>query len=398
MHEHRVIPFAADGSCFHGGAFFAAIGEEFDRLERRRDVVNADVLDAWFPPSPRALAALREALPWILRTSPPTRCEGLLRVIARERDVPIESLVPGGGSSDLIWRAFSRWTSPRTRALVLDPAYGEYAHALAGPLRCRVERFVLHPEHDFRVDLPALAAAIERGGFDLVVLVNPNNPTGRHVPRRELEPFLRALPSRTRVWIDEAYVDYVDAGESLESFAAASRNVVVCKSLSKGLALSGARAAYLVAPPPLAADLRAITPPWVVSLPAQVAAVAALQDRDHYAACYAETARLRARFVARLAAIAEPVGARVDAALANWVLLHLERDGPTAADVVSACARRGVFLRDAGATSAAIGPRVVRIAVRRPAEQRRILSAITETLSGLRRSRVGRVARAQSAG
>ena len=53
---------------YHGGAFFEAIGEEFDRLERKDQVINADVLDAWFDPAPRVVEALREDLPWILRT------------------------------------------------------------------------------------------------------------------------------------------------------------------------------------------------------------------------------------------------------------------------------------------------------------------------------------------
>jgi hypothetical protein len=53
------------------GAFFEAIGDDFSALERRHGVVNADVLDAWFDPSPAVLAALRQHLPWALRTSSP---------------------------------------------------------------------------------------------------------------------------------------------------------------------------------------------------------------------------------------------------------------------------------------------------------------------------------------
>src|SRR5688500_8492916 len=64
------VPFHKPAECFHGGAFFTAIGDEFDRLERSTSVINADVLDAWFPPSPRVLLSLHEHLPWLLRTSP----------------------------------------------------------------------------------------------------------------------------------------------------------------------------------------------------------------------------------------------------------------------------------------------------------------------------------------
>ena len=65
------FPFQGPAPCYHGGAFFEAIGPSFDGLERSREIINADVLDAWFPPAPSALAALREHLPWLARTSPP---------------------------------------------------------------------------------------------------------------------------------------------------------------------------------------------------------------------------------------------------------------------------------------------------------------------------------------
>src|SRR5207253_3508256 len=119
-----------------------------------------------------------------------------------------------------------------------------------------------------------------------------------------LAGILRRAPARTRVWVDETYVEYADRdpssrgqrrpgeGESLEAFAAVSENVIVCKSMSKVYALSGARAAYLCAGAHQLEELRAITPPWVVSLPAQVAAVKALEDPQYYDAQYSETRAL----------------------------------------------------------------------------------------------------------
>ena len=65
------VPFEPQANCYHGGAFFEAIGDQFDDLSRRDQVINGDVLDAWFDPSPKVLDALHEHLPWLLRTSPP---------------------------------------------------------------------------------------------------------------------------------------------------------------------------------------------------------------------------------------------------------------------------------------------------------------------------------------
>ncbi len=372
------FPFHEPAECFHGGAFFAAVGPEFDRLENRRHIINADVLDAWFPPSPKVMAALQKDLAWLLQTSPPTGCEGMVSAIARARGVPAECLLPAAGSSDLIFLALRHWLTPASRVLVLDPTYGEYSHVLERVIRCRVERLALSRADGYQVDWERLAQCLERL-FDLVILVNPNSPTGQHVPRLGLEQLLREAPEHTRVWIDETYVEYAGAGQSLEQFASARANVVVCKSMSKVYALSGARAAYLCGAPETIAGLRAITPPWAVSLPAQVAAVAALQDPGYYAARHAETNHLRAQLAAGLA---DFPGWEIVPGRANFLLCHLPVRGPEAAAVVERCRQRGLFLRDAGPMGRRLGRHALRIAVKDAATNRRILAILEEEVAG----------------
>src|SRR5215475_3979419 len=109
------MSFAPTPACYHGGAFFEAIGEEFDALSRLATVINADVLDAWFPPSPRVLDAIQAHLPLLVRTSPPAACAGLVRAIARVRGVEPANVLPGGGSSDLIFLALTNWLTPSSR-------------------------------------------------------------------------------------------------------------------------------------------------------------------------------------------------------------------------------------------------------------------------------------------
>jgi histidinol-phosphate/aromatic aminotransferase/cobyric acid decarboxylase-like protein len=224
--------------------------------------------------------------------------------------------------------------------------------------------------------LERLQAALA-DGYDLVVLVNPNSPTGQHVPRVELERVLSQAPLRTRVWVDETYVEYAGAGESLERFAARSENVIVCKSMSKVYALSGARAAYLCAGPHQLEELHAITPPWVVSLPAQVAAVRALQDPGYYAARYVETAALRQGLETQLRA----QGWEVQPGIANFLLCHLPESGPDAASVVRTCRRLGLFLRDAAVMGSCLGTHALRIAVKDAATNQRMTATIGEALT-----------------
>jgi len=370
------FPFRKPTACFHGGAFFPAIGERFDSLERSRTIINADVLDAWFPPAPGVLEALGEHLPWLLRTSPPTGCEGLIQTIAEKRGVASENILPGAGSSDLIFRVLRQWLTPTSHALILDPTYGEYAHVLERVIGCTVDRLTLSRERGYEVDLPRLEAAVA-DGYDLVVLVNPNSPTGRHIPRAELERVVSRAPLRTRVWVDETYIEYAGVGESLEQFAAQSENVIVCKSMSKVYALSGARAAYLCAGPHQLEELRAITPPWVVSLPAQVAAVRALQDSGYYLARFAETVSLREELAAQLRSL----GWEVLPGIANFLLCHLPESGLDAASIVRRCREQGLFLRDAAVMGSRLGTHTLRLAVKDAPTNQRMVAIIRQTLT-----------------
>lgn len=369
------FPFRQPAACFHGGEFFRAIGERFETLERSADVINADVLDAWFPPAPGVLSALQEYLPWLLRTSPPTGCEGLVAEIARARGVAPQNILPGAGSSDLIFRALRQWLTPDSRVLILDPTYGEYAHVLERVIGCVVDRLPLERADGYAVNLKHLRAAFA-DDYDLIVLVNPNSPTGQHIPRHALEALLQAAPARPRVWIDETYVEYAGPGQSLETFAAASENVIVCKSMSKVYALSGVRAAYICAGAHQLDALRAITPPWVVSLPAQVAAVRALQDPDYYTARYEETVRSRETLALELAAF----GWEIIPGIANFLLCHLPDRGPTAAAVVARCREHGLFLRDAAVMGATLGPRALRLAVKHEVTNRRMVEILRTVL------------------
>ncbi|THA76053.1 histidinol-phosphate aminotransferase family protein [Streptomyces sp. A0642] len=380
------VPFAPrpDG-CEHGGVSFAAIGTDFNSLHRRHEVVAADVLDAWFPPAPGVRAALADDPDWVARTSPPTGAEGLLAEKARARALPMGSLVPGAGSSDLIFRAFVQWLTPQSRVLLLDPGYGEYAHVTEKVIGCRVDRFRLRREDGWRLDTGRLSAVVTHGRYDLVVVVNPNNPTGRHTPAVDLRSLITASPARTRWWVDEAYLGYVDMDESLAGLAVTDPRVVVCSSLSKMYALSGMRAAYLVAEPDTGAELRRRTPPWPVSLPAQLAAVAALRDPTYYEGCWRRTHALRRQLADGLAGLDEAVV--VEEAVANWLTVTLPSHGPSAAQLVENCRRSNVYLRDLSPLSCAYQGRTVRIAVRDAAGNARMVSAFRDALDAPRPGR-----------
>ena len=118
-------------------------------------------------PAPGVIAVLQEHLPWLLRTSPPTNCDGLVRTIARVRGVQPDCVLPGSGSSDLIFLAFRHWLSRDSRVLILDPTYGEYPHVLERVIGCRVDRLVLPRDRGYQLDLDQLAARFAEAIADL---------------------------------------------------------------------------------------------------------------------------------------------------------------------------------------------------------------------------------------
>ena len=365
----------ADPDCYHGGAFYQAIGEDFQHLERAREIINADVLDAWFDPAPGVLSELIDHLPWIVKTSPPTQAQGMIQTIATVRGLPNDSILPGGGSSDLIFLALGRLLDRSSRVLILDPMYGEYGHLLRRVIGCHVERLPLTREQGYTLDPHALAERL-REGFDAVLLVNPNSPTGRFLPSADLAAVLAEAPRETMVWVDETYLNYADEFDSLELAASGSQRLFVCTSMSKSYALSGARCAYLVGPPAIIRDLRRWTPPWAVSHTAQIAACAALRDLDYYRSRWQMTHVLREGLASALTALGlDPVPG-----VANFILCHLRPSDPTAAELIAACKRKQLYLRDVTDMGQGWKDPVFRIAVKDAETNARMIAIIGEAL------------------
>jgi histidinol-phosphate/aromatic aminotransferase/cobyric acid decarboxylase-like protein len=268
------------------------------------------------------------------------------------------------------------WITPRSRVLILDPMYGEYAHVLQNVIGAHVDRLPLSRDLAYTVDLDELGARA-RDGYDWVVLVNPNSPTGRHIPREDLEQTLSDVPRATRWWIDETYVEYAGLNQSLEAYASRSAHVVICKSMSKMYALSGVRAAYLCGPAAMLEELKGDCPPWSVSLPGQMAACEALKATDYYRARWQETHELRNELRESLLRL----GWDVVPGCANFLLCHLPASAPPAAALISRLRERGLFLRDVAGMGTRFDGRALRIAIKDRETNRAMVDVIAAALA-----------------
>lgn len=348
---------------FHGGAFFEAIGVDLRHLDRSGHVISADVLDAWFDPSPRVTSFLREHLEFLLRTSPPNHAEGLIAEIAHARELPAESILTGSGSSSIMFHCLPRLLPARPKALLLDPMYSEYEHIVENLMDGAIVRLPLGDQKGFVPVSGELISLAARERPDAVLLVNPNNPTGRLWPKADLLRALDALPETTLKVVDETYIEYAGAAASIEREAASRPGLIVIKSMSKVYALSGARVAYMVAEPRLIRSMARWLPPWPVGLPAQAAAMEALRDPAWYAARYAETALLRERCLAGY-------GGRAVASESNFYLVRESEP----ARVAAALRGQSIYVREF--EHGALAGRYLRIAVKSAEANARIAAAL----------------------
>jgi histidinol-phosphate aminotransferase len=217
-------------------------------------------------------------------------------------------------------------------------------------------------------DLPAMAAAVT-DRTRLVLVCNPNNPTGTAVRRAGLDAFLDAVPDDVLVVLDEAYREFVtdpEVPDALEAYGERP-NVAVLRTLSKAWGLAGLRIGFLVATPDVARAVRKVVTPFSTSGVAQAAALAALRAS-------AEMARRAALVVAereRVLAAVRKLLPEVPESQANFVWLPL---GDRSAGFAAACERARVIVR-------AFQGDGVRVTVGTPEENDAFLAAAEDALT-----------------
>ena len=158
------------------------------------------------------------------------------------------------------------------------------------------------PLVDFRHDLEAMAAAVTPR-TKMVIVCNPNNPTGTYVPVADISRLVEAVPSDVLVVIDEAYNEFVTAPDSQDALPlqAAHENVIILRTFSKIYGLCGLRVGYGLGSEVVREAIDKVRQPFNVNRLGQVAALEALKHQDQIAQRRTDNARMRTVMVERLA-------------------------------------------------------------------------------------------------
>lgn len=360
----------------HGSGSMEALQLVLEGNAKRDSVVSADVLDAWYPPSPTVLQKISENLEFLIASSPPTYSEGLKETIALHRGIESKNILVGSGSSSLMFLAIPHLLKSTDRALVPEPMYGEYRHLCEHVIGCGVKDFEIELD-SMRIDIDRLAN--DAAGCRVIFLVNPNSPTGQVLSADQIEALLDILPTETMLWVDETYIDFFSSeqgvNQSVERLVERFENLIVSKSLSKFYALSGLRAGYLAANRNLIQELEQFSPPWSVGTLATVAVDAAMEDADNYYLNRAlETRDLREELTRAL--LERRIVEKVFSESSNFVLCRLT--GGFAGELVSHLQNMGIYIRDCASLSPRFANDTVRISVLTRDANRKVVAAIRD--------------------
>lgn len=343
-------------------------GKPIEELQREKGlsrVVKLASNENPLGPSPAGVAAY-EAEGRRLHRYPDGYGLALKQAVARRWGLTPEHVILGNGSSEILEMVVRLVVRPGRKVVVPSPSFSIYditTHAQGGSV-------VSVPLRDHAVDLPAMAAAT---GADtaLVILGNPNNPTGTIFRRGEWERFLAALPAGVTVLLDEAYAEFCDDPEFPEgrAYLAEDRPLVVARTFSKAQGLAGLRIGYGLAPRELVDYMNRLRLPFNANSPAQAAAAAALADAGHLEA----TCRLNREGLAFLARLFDGLGVPYLPSHANFVLARVGSGDR----VFERLLDRGVIVRSAASFGL---PEWIRVSVGLPEELELFAEALGEVL------------------
>lgn len=327
------------------------------------DIVKLTANEGPEGPFPGVIEAATEAMT-VSNRYPDNACWDLGHALAEELDVDFSNLMFGAGSVALLAEVSLALGGPGTNIVYGWPSFVMYRFAAIWAGSKPVEVPV---DDELRLDLDAMAAAID-DDTTVVVVCNPNNPTGTIRSGDEIAAFIDSVPDDVLVVVDEAYHEFVTdpSHRSQIRKAIETPNVVVLRTFSKIYALAAHRIGYAVAHPDLLTELRKAQAPLTVNRIAQASALASLGQPDELERRRAENAARRHHLAGALAERRIPMGD----SQANFIFFEL---GDEAGRIIEEMTASGVIIR-------AMGRGWVRVTIGNDEENRRFLEALDAAL------------------
>jgi len=321
------------------------------------------------PPHPKVVEAIAAAASAMNRYPDPDATL-LRRRLAERYETEPARIAVGNGSCEILLAAAEALCEPGAEILYAWPAFSMYPYlpALTGAREIRVQL-----DQNEAHDLDAMAAEVT-AATQLVLICNPNNPTGTHIPAAEVGEFVAGLPSHVTVILDEAYVEFQthdDPDTTLDLLADLS-NLVVLRTFSKCYGLAGLRVGYAIGSPKFRAAIDAVRQPFSVNALAQAAGAEAILHQDDVSRRVENTIVERVRVEEGL----RQLGLATAETHANfsWIDLGDADEG----EIVAGLAERQIAVRPGTPLG---DPGHIRVSYGTTAENARFLAAMGELLA-----------------
>ena len=311
--------------------------EEVQREFGLKDVIKLASNENCLGPSPKALDAVRKSLNDINRY-PDASLFYLKRKLAHSLGLKEGNIIFGNGSDEIITLAIRTFLNDTEEVVIAKPTFLIYEIAT----QVHNAKVTLVPlTNNFKYDLKKMKKAVTPN-TKIVFIANPDNPTGTYVTKEELEDFLKGLPDKTILFLDEAYFEFADHGfkdypngmDYLNKY-----NVIVARSFSKAYGLAGLRIGYGISDPEIISYMERVREPFNVNILAQVAALAAIDDKAFLKKTLAHVESQK-KF---LYTAFRRMNLRYIESATNFILVDVRRD---CKEVFNKLLRKGVIVRD----------------------------------------------------
>ncbi len=346
-------------------------GKPISELAREMGIDEASIVKLASNENPRGIgprtrAAIESAITDIARYPDGNGFE-LKQALSKRYGVDMGSIVLGNGSNDVLELVALAFLGPGRAAVYSQHCFAVYPLAT----QARGARSIAVAAKNFGHDLEAMAKAIDDETY-VAWIANPNNPTGTYAKGEEIEAFLRKVPERVLVVLDEAYNEYLPHDLKADSARWLKRhpNLVITRTFSKAYGLAGLRVGYALAHPSVADIMNRVRQPFNTNSIALAAAVAALDDMEFVARSYAENLQgLR-----QIEDGAKRLGLDFIPSYGNFITVRVGK----AQEIFKRLLRRGVIVRPVGGPYQL--PEHLRITIGTAQENDKFLGALAASL------------------
>src|SRR5215831_1388181 len=294
---------------------------DYDKLVKLANNENA------YGPPEAVMRAMNDAWKYGNRYAAPDG--GLVDAIAEHHKVKPENVLLGCGSSEILKVVDDAFLPDHKLVVGVEPTYNT-VYQYATNSKAKAIATPLTKTYDANIKEIIRVTKANARDVGMVYLCNPNNPTGRIVPKDEIKLLLDSIPGDIPVFIDEAYHHYVDDAnyEPSTKYVIEGRKVIIARTFSKIAALAGMRLGYAVAPKELIDQLRPFIMSYSTNAIVKFGGVASLKDSANEARVKQLNKQVRDRVTGEL----KEYGYEVIPSQSNFFMVNIKKDVTPVAD------------------------------------------------------------------